>query len=274
MNDESRIRQLVRDAYGSIARGDSRPGCCGSVPAGAEDLAAAVGYSRRELDGTPGQANLGLGCGNPTAIGNLRPGETVLDLGCGAGMDCFLAARKVGPAGRVIGVDMTADMIDAARANAAAAGAEAANVEFRLGEIEKLPLEDAAVDVVISNCVINLSPDKEAVFSEIARVLKPGGRVIISDIVLTGKLPASLADDISAYTACVSGAVTVDAYRSLLERAGLKDIAITTRDVAAIAAGLDKESLRHAAACCPGEEQLKAAPIASAYITARRQRGA
>lgn len=236
MKDGEKIQEIVRQVYGSIARGD-RSGCCGESSAccgpGAsrtsDEVAKAIGYSEEELSVIPGEANLGLGCGNPTALAGLRPGETILDLGSGAGFDCFLAADRVGPGGRVIGVDMTGEMVAKAKENAAAAGIE--NVEFRLGEIEKLPVEDDSVDVVLSNCVINLSADKASVFREIKRVLKPGGRVSISDIVLLGELPEEVLNSIEAYTGCVSGAVHVDEYRRLMEKAGLEDIRITTKDI-------------------------------------------
>ena len=166
----------------------------------------------------PEGANLGLGCGNPVALASLRPGETVLDLGSGGGIDCFLAARKVGPEGRVIGVDMTAEMIHLARENAQKSGLK--NVEFRLGEIENLPLEDGSVDAVISNCVINLSTDKERVFREIYRVLKPGGRMMVSDIVLDGELPAKVKDSVAAYTGCIGGALKRDDYLAAIVKAG------------------------------------------------------
>jgi SAM-dependent methyltransferase len=173
--------------------------------------ATRAGYGSEELTAVPEGANLGLGCGNPTALGALRPGEVVLDLGSGAGIDCFLAARAVGPAGRVIGVDMTPEMLERARENAAKGSF--ANVEFRLGEIEHLPVADAAVDVVISNCVINLSEDKAAVFAEMKRVLKPGGRAYLSDIALVAPLPEAVRRDPDAIAGCVGGALLIDDYR-------------------------------------------------------------
>lgn len=174
----------------------------------------------------PAEANLGLGCGNPTALAGLKPGETVLDLGSGAGIDCFLAARRVGPTGRVIGVDMTPEMIDRARANARRGGFS--NVEFRLGEIENLPLADSSVDVIISNCVINLSTDKPRVFREAFRVLRPGGRLLVSDLVLTSPLPAAVSQSLDAYVACVAGALTREDYLSAITAAGFKNIEVVT----------------------------------------------
>jgi ubiquinone/menaquinone biosynthesis C-methylase UbiE len=183
-----------------------------------------IGYSEEELRAAPEGANLGLGCGNPLAHASLKKGETVLDLGSGAGFDCFLAARRVGTAGKVIGVDMTPEMIEKARENARKGGF--ANVEFRLGEIEKLPVEDGSVDVLISNCVINLSPDKPRVFREALRVLKPGGRLMVSDIVLRRELPAAIRDSVSAYVGCISGAVLKDEYLGALSAAGFQEIDI------------------------------------------------
>ncbi|MBK6682958.1 MAG: arsenite methyltransferase [Deltaproteobacteria bacterium] len=222
------VRTAVREQYGAVARreaapGACAPGCCGPSP----QASLALGYSADELAAVPEGANLGLGCGNPQAIASLRRGETVLDLGAGAGFDCFLAARQVGPEGRVIGVDMTADMVTKARANAQKA--EAKNVEFRLGEIEHLPLADQTVDVILSNCVINLSPDKAAVFADAFRVLKPGGRLAISDVVLLRELPAALANDVTALTGCVAGAATVEHVQELLERSGFRDIHIEVK---------------------------------------------
>ncbi len=225
--DETGIRDFVRKRYAGIARQggsccSSAASCCGGVTP--ESAGRKIGYSEEELRSVPEGSNLGLGCGNPTALASLRKGETVMDLGSGAGFDCFLAAREVGPAGRVIGVDMTPEMLEKARENARAGGY--GNVEFRLGEIEHLPAADASVDAVLSNCVINLSPTKEAVFAEAYRVLKPGGRVMISDIVLAGDLPEAVASSLAAYAGCIAGAVRKDEYLRLMEKAGFRDVRI------------------------------------------------
>jgi SAM-dependent methyltransferase len=195
-----------------------------SAQASVSAVAAAFGYTSEELTSIPAEANMGLSCGNPTAFASLKPGEVVVDLGCGGGLDVFLAARKVGPTGRAIGIDMTPEMIALARRNAQRAGHT--NCEFHLATIDRLPLEDASVDCVISNCVINLAVDKPAVFREIARVLKPGGRVAISDIVLKQPLPPELAADIMAYVGCIAGAILADDYRAGLLAAGLEHVGV------------------------------------------------
>lgn len=221
---EADVHQIVRDRYAEIARtGTPIPevGCCGPQPA---QIAERLGYASEQIEGAPDGANLGLGCGAPLAAAALRPGETVLDLGSGAGFDAFLAAREVGADGRVIGVDMTPEMLERARRNAATAGHR--NVEFREGRIEALPLADAAVDVVISNCVINLVPDKAAVYREVARVLRPGGRMVVSDVVLDAPLPAAVADSVAALTGCVAGASLRSEYLQMISAAGLTSIEI------------------------------------------------
>ena len=221
-------KKLVRESYSRFIKqgsscGCSKGSCCGGGP-DTKAISMAVGYSENEIEAVPDGANLGFGCGNPTAIASLKEGETVLDLGSGAGLDAFLSAQKVGPSGRVIGVDMTRDMIEMARLNAQKGDFK--NVEFRHGEIEALPLDDSSVDVVISNCVINLSPDKAKVFKEAFRVLKPGGRIMVSDIVLTKELPDEIKNSSEAYAACVSGAVLKKEYLALIRSAGFDNIGI------------------------------------------------
>lgn len=230
-------RERVRTDYARVAQasdaGDCRgeaASCCGV----SEDreinrlISLRLGYTQADLLAVPDGADMGLGCGNPRAIASLKPGEAVLDLGAGGGFDCFLAAAEVGPAGRVIGVDMTPDMLSKARANAARGGF--GNVEFRLGEIEHLPVADASVDVIISNCVVNLSPDKRQVFREAFRVLKPGGRLAISDVVASAALPPEMRDDPYLYSACVAGASPVDELECMLAAAGFADVVIAPKD--------------------------------------------
>lgn len=249
--DEHAVREQVRAGYAKIAEADQRNseksgsgenvcgsnvssgggGCCGPATFTPQQLASAIGYSESDISKVPDSANMGLSCGNPTAIASLRPGEVVLDLGAGGGFDCFIAGPKVGANGRVIGVDMTPEMISKARRNMKTyrdrTGLE--NVEFRLGEIENLPAADSSVDVIISNCVLNLSPDKAKVWREIARVLKPGGRVAVSDLALIRPLPKAVRESIEALIGCVAGAVLVDETRRFASGAGLVEIVITTK---------------------------------------------
>jgi len=234
LTDEA-VRQTVRERYGEIAQSggagcDSKASSCCATKAKptAECVSAALGYSEEELASAPEGANLGLGCGNPQAIAALQPGETVVDLGSGGGFDCFLAARAVGDSGHVIGVDMTPEMLAKARENAAKAGLE--NVEFRLGEIEHLPVADDSVDVIISNCVVNLAPDKAKVYQDAFRVLESGGRLAISDVVATAPLPEQVKNDLALYVGCVAGAAQIDELESMLGRIGFTDIRITPKD--------------------------------------------
>jgi arsenite methyltransferase len=226
--DSKDIKDIVKDRYGKIAKQGTS--CCGSgasccnSPDLVQIVSKEIGYSEEELVAVPDGANLGLGCGNPLALSSIREGDTVLDLGSGAGFDCFLAAAKVGKSGKVIGVDMTSEMIEKARENAKKGNY--GNVEFRLGEIEKLPVANGSVDLIISNCVINLSPDKGKVFQEAFRALKPGGRIMISDIVTLRELPDVIRNSIEAYIGCVSGAIRKDEYLQKIEGAGFQDVKV------------------------------------------------
>jgi len=231
--EEDEVRQEVRQRYGAIARLEERgcgcaPSCGDSTEAKLSSTAAeTLGYSGSDVASVPEGSEMGLGCGNPTAIASIKPGETVLDLGSGGGFDCFLAAKQTGSAGKVIGVDMTPDMISKARANAVKGAYE--NVEFRLGEIENLPVADNTADLVISNCVINLSPNKSRVYSETFRALKPGGRIAVSDIVALAPIPEDLKEDFMAYTGCVAGAASVFELESMLTSAGFTDIRLEVK---------------------------------------------
>jgi arsenite methyltransferase len=235
--DKEKIRKAVRQHYGDIARKGGR-GCCGGTNSSEcnggliSDLAigqtAEYGYSPEDIKKLPKGADLGLGCGNPLAIASILPGETVVDLGSGGGIDCFLAAAQVGQKGRVIGVDMTPEMLGRARKNASEGGYT--NVIFRLGEIENLPIADNSVDLIISNCVVNLSPDKPRVFAEAFRVLKPGGRIAISDIVATSPLPVEIENDLASYAACISGAALIADLETMLKRGGFIKVKITPKD--------------------------------------------
>lgn len=242
------LREAVRKRYAGVAEGQS-------PPAAAERLARSIGYDTADLNAVPEGANLGLGCGNPVALASLRPGDVVLDLGSGAGFDALLAARAVGPSGRVIGVDMTPAMIEKARRNAATVGA--ANVEFRQGTIEALPVENDTVDVIISNCVINLSPEKSKVFAEAFRVLRPGGRLTISDLVALGELPESVRASLAAYVGCVAGVSLKDDYVRMLHAAGFDRVEFAGEKNAAAMLGVT--SPEGAAAGCSD-------PMASEFI--------
>jgi arsenite methyltransferase len=253
----------VRDKYAAVARGN-----LSSKDAGVRAVAQAFGYSPDELAAIPDGANMGLSCGNPVALANLREGETVVDLGCGGGIDVFLASAKVGPTGRAIGIDMTPDMIERAKQNALRGrdGRPFDNVEFYLATIDALPLADASVDCVISNCVINLAPDKSAVFREIARVLKPGGRLAISDIALKRELPSEIAEDVMAFVGCIAGALLIEDYERQLKSAGFAAVEIvdTHADLNAFA------SVEGQSGCCSPSMASSTAdtlPIASCCDT-------
>ena len=240
---QEEVQKTVRERYGKIAKESNSAGCgcggpsttskispcCGNAPGAVGEISKKVGYSEEEINAVPEGANLGLGCGNPIALASLKAGETVLDLGSGGGFDCFLASERVGAKGKVIGVDMTAEMLDKSRDNARKGGYK--NVEFRLGEIENLPAADNSVDVIISNCVINLSNDKPRVFAEAFRVLKPGGRLMVSDIVVLKKLPEYIRESIDAYIGCVAGAITKTEYIKAIKTAGFKKVKVVSEDI-------------------------------------------
>jgi arsenite methyltransferase len=234
------IEEVVREKYGAVAAST-----LSSEHAGVRSVAQAFGYSAEELSSIPAEANMGLSCGNPTAMANLRPGEVVVDLGSGGGLDVFLAAKKVGPTGKAIGIDMTPEMLERARANALRQ--ELSNVEFHEATIDKLPLADASVDCVISNCVINLAPDKNAVLREIARVLKPGGRLAVSDIALKKPLPPEIGNDLLAYVGCIAGAISIPDYIDGLRLAGFSSVKVidTKKDLNAYS------EVEGQSACCP-----------------------
>jgi arsenite methyltransferase len=278
--DKEEIRKAVRKSYGTIAKAgnvvagisptisccggpDTSTGtaptasCCGGGPeVTPQNLSALMGYSKQDLAGVPEGANMGLGCGNPVALASLRPGETVVDLGSGGGFDCFLAAKQVGQTGQVIGIDMTPDMLSKARDNAEKIQAE--NVEFRLGEIEHLPVADNSTDIIMSNCVINLSPDKQEVYRDAFRILKPGGRLAISDIVALAPLPEDIQQNLALVSACVGGAATLDDTRAMLTHVGFENIKITPKD----------ESRKLISQWAPGESKNAGDYVVSAYIEA------
>ncbi|NNL76228.1 MAG: arsenite methyltransferase [Desulfobacterales bacterium] len=277
--EKEEIRQAVRKNYGKIARvnnivagisstvsccGESTPSagtstttsCCGGSEVTTEKMSALMGYSKEDLLSVPDGANMGLGCGNPVALASLKAGETVVDLGAGGGFDCFLAAKQVGDTGKVIGVDMTPDMLSKARANAEKM--QAKNVEFRLGEIEHLPVADNSTDIIMSNCVINLSPDKQKVYQDAFRILKPGGRLAISDIVAFAPLPEEIRQNLALVSACVGGAATIDDTREMLEKSGFEKIKITPKD----------ESRKLISEWAPGESKNAGDYVVSAYIEA------
>jgi SAM-dependent methyltransferase len=270
--DAKTIHDSVRDAYGKAATDVSSPSAAScSAANGTTDPARNIGYSAKELKMIPDEANLGLGCGNPTAIARLGPGETVLDLGSGAGMDAFAAAAQVGPTGRVIGVDTTPEMLARARRIAVERGL-ADRVEFREGLIEDLPVTDDSVDVVLSNCVINLSPDKAGVFTEAFRVLKPGGRLAVSDIVLTEPLPAEVAGTVGAWVGCVGGATPAEDYLGAIEEAGFTDVSWTRTPAAYLLAGVVNDPAVAAVAELLGPERVQriAESVWSYKIQARK----
>jgi arsenite methyltransferase len=278
-NDKEKIRKVVRNRYGNIAKSaavdsemSSTSSCCGQSgsaisinPAASccdgsqftpQQIATLMGYSKEDLGSVVDGANLGLGCGNPVALASLKPGETVVDLGSGGGFDCFLAAKQVGETGRVIGVDMTPDMLSTARVNAEKMKTK--NVEFRLGEIENLPVADNTADIIMSNCVINLSPDKLKVYREAFRILKPGGRLAIADVVATAPLPAEIQDNLALVSACIGGAATIDDTEGMLQEAGFQNISIKPKD----------ESRKLISEWVPGENKNAGDYVVSAYIEA------
>jgi ubiquinone/menaquinone biosynthesis C-methylase UbiE len=262
MSDVSndRLKNEVRKKYAEAAgsEGCCGPSCCSEAGPVAGEVSAILGYTASELADLPEGSNLGLGCGNPVAIASLEEGETVLDLGSGAGIDCFLSTAKVGETGKVIGIDMTPEMVSKSRLGAEEGGFS--NVEFRLGEIEHIPAADNSVDVVISNCVINLSPDKQQVFREVYRVLKPGGRLAVSDVVALEKMPDNIRNDMEAYSGCIAGAALVPQIKNMLTGAGFSDVSIQIKD----------ESMEMIKSWFPdlGAERY----VRSAYIEARKQR--
>lgn len=270
------LKKIIKAGYAKIAKkeGSCCPSssCCGSN-ALAEDISKSIGYSLEDLSAVPEGANLGLGCGNPVALASLKNGDVVLDLGSGAGFDAFLAAQRVGKAGRVIGVDMTPEMLKKAQANAKKGGY--ANVEFRLGEIEKLPVKDNSIDVIISNCVINLSPDKESVFKEAFRVLKPGGKLMVSDLVLVKDLPKAIKDSVEAYVGCLAGAIFKKDYLDAIKQAGFSNIKIvgeTFYPVAAMANDATAKVVKNSPKVSQDDLKEIEHSVASIKVSARKGR--
>jgi len=264
-------KRVVREAYGKIAKSQKGSSCCGGDPCcgpTTKDYAKSLGYSEQELRAIPQEANLGLSCGNPTSIAGLKKSEVVLDLGSGAGFDCFLAAEQVGPKGKVIGVDMTPEMVERARDIAKARGIQ--NVEFRLGEIEALPVADSSVDAVLSNCVINLSTDKPQVFREVQRVLKPGGRIAISDLALLKELPPKMRESVAAYVGCVSGALLLEDYKKAVADSGLKDVKLTTKGLSNCVDPDTKDPLARSILDSLGGAGELTKYVVSVYVEARK----
>ncbi|HTY44453.1 MAG TPA: arsenite methyltransferase [Patescibacteria group bacterium] len=266
------IKKVVRDGYAKIAKQGGS--CCstGSCGGSASNISKSVGYSTDEMNAVPNGANLGLGCGNPVALASLKEGDIVLDLGSGAGFDAFLASKRVGKAGRVIGVDMTEEMIEKAKANAEKGGYR--NVEFRLGEIESLPVEDNSIDVIISNCVINLSPDKESVFKEAFRVLRPGGRLMVSDLVLVKDLPKAIKDSVEAYVGCLAGAIFKEDYLNFIKKSGFDDIRIvgeTFYPVEAMANDATAKVVKNSPMASWDDLKNSEHSVASIKVSARKQ---
>ncbi|MCW4019577.1 MAG: arsenite methyltransferase [Candidatus Bathyarchaeota archaeon] len=236
---EEKIHKIVRQGYGKIAK--QQGNCCGCGCGSATNVSEMVGYNKEELDSVPKGADLNLGCGNPVALASLKSGETVVDLGSGGGLDCFIASKKVGVHGKVIGVDMTPEMLDRARTNQNEG--KYSNVEFRLGEIENLPIADNTTDVIISNCVINLSPNKQRVFEEAFRVLKPKGRLMISDMVLLKEIPKEILNNVAAYVGCIAGAEKKDAYLRHIKQAGFAEVEIVEETPMPIEALISQETV-------------------------------
>ncbi len=268
--DKERVHEVVKSGYAAVARQSG--GCCGGAAQNHHgETAARLGYSEQEITGAAADANLGLGCGNPTALASLKPGETVVDLGSGAGFDALLSAEKLGPEGRFIGVDMTPEMLERARTNAVNAG-HARTVEFREGLIENLPIASGSVDVVISNCVINLSPDKAQVFREAYRVLKPGGRLAVSDIVLTQPLPENIAKMAATWISCVGGASTEEEYIGHMRAAGFKNVQYTRTPAGPLLTPSLQDPMWNAAVELIGEERIEelADTVFSYSITAEK----